>query len=733
MSIAQFFALSSRGDAILSKDFRGDVAADSTETFIRKVKFWATGDAPPAFHVDGVNYLYVKKNGLYFVATTRFNVSPSTILELLKRICCVFKDFCGELSEETLRKNFVLCYELLDETLDFGFAQDTNILSLKAFVHEEVVRTPKISIVSKPGLIYVGTAPPTTTENVIFCDVLEHLNVTLSPSGKMLNAFIEGEIQVDSYLKGNPELRVALNEDLVIGASNHRPLGNTCDQVVLDDCNFHECVQLDEFDRDRVLTFTPPDGEFTVMNYRLTGDFRSPFKIFPFVEETSPTKIEMVIMVWADMPDTNYGTNVILRFPVPQSTIAVSCELGNNGTSQLAEFRKSENEVRWAIKRFDSTDEFTLRTKITLKESNLHARREIGPISMNFEIPMYNASTLQVRYLRIPEHARHPNYVYKRWLRYHADEASRRLVDPVPPPRLFRGINVGDFFNETSYTAFCALAFEPSDILALTPAKCGTTYLHKILYLLTRLNDKGLAAETDTSVIAQGQFYPEWMHDKTGHPPFPDHTLDEVLYQPSPRIFSSHMRADMVPAIAGRVVCMLRNPKDAYVSLHFMRNKLSGDVVPWLSTPTTTGSYQGYLPGKALNMMYGDFFGYVRHLQAYADAHVGRVLVLYYEEMLQAFDTQLTKLAAFLELPLTAAKRAAITRQASFQSMQAENAHSRRAFLFRKGTTGDWKSYVGVDTPHGPSPTAEQWAAFDEELATLRDLPLAQPLYQWMH
>lgn len=30
-------------------------------------------------------------------------------------------------------------------------------------------------------------------------------------------------------------------------------------------------------------------------------------------------------------------------------------------------------------------------------------RKEIGPVSMSFEIPMYNVSNLQVRYLRISE------------------------------------------------------------------------------------------------------------------------------------------------------------------------------------------------------------------------------------------------------------------------------------------------------------------------------------------
>jgi hypothetical protein len=39
-------------------------------------------------------------------------------------------------------------------------------------------------------------------------------------------------------------------------------------------------------------------GEFTVMNYRITAtEFRAPFRVFPFVEEMSPYKVELVLKV----------------------------------------------------------------------------------------------------------------------------------------------------------------------------------------------------------------------------------------------------------------------------------------------------------------------------------------------------------------------------------------------------------------------------------------------------
>lgn len=65
----------------------------------KQVKFWEGGDPPPCFTIDGVNYIYVRKNGLLFAVSTQWNVSPSMFLELLNRLAKVFKDYCGVLSE----------------------------------------------------------------------------------------------------------------------------------------------------------------------------------------------------------------------------------------------------------------------------------------------------------------------------------------------------------------------------------------------------------------------------------------------------------------------------------------------------------------------------------------------------------------------------------------------------------------------------------------------------------
>ena len=43
--------------------------------------------------------------------------------------------------------------------------------------------------------------------------------------------------------------------------------------VILDDCNFHECVNTNDFEINKTLKLAPPDGEFVVMNYRVNGDY----------------------------------------------------------------------------------------------------------------------------------------------------------------------------------------------------------------------------------------------------------------------------------------------------------------------------------------------------------------------------------------------------------------------------------------------------------------------------
>lgn len=44
-------------------------------------------------------------------------------MDILYRMMKIFRDYCGVLNEESIRKNFVLIYELIDEIIDYGHPQ----------------------------------------------------------------------------------------------------------------------------------------------------------------------------------------------------------------------------------------------------------------------------------------------------------------------------------------------------------------------------------------------------------------------------------------------------------------------------------------------------------------------------------------------------------------------------------------------------------------------------------
>lgn len=82
-------------------------------------------------------------------------------------------------------------------------------------------------------------------------------------TGNILRSDVDGHIQMRAYLSGTPECKFGLNDKLVIDKSEH----GTSGAVELDDCRFHQCVRLHDFNSNRTISFIPPDGEFELMRY----------------------------------------------------------------------------------------------------------------------------------------------------------------------------------------------------------------------------------------------------------------------------------------------------------------------------------------------------------------------------------------------------------------------------------------------------------------------------------
>jgi len=90
----------------------------------------------------------------------------------------VFQNYFNELVEESIRDNFVIIYELLDEMMDFGYPQSTEARILKEYIcvqeRHKFVTKPPVALTNAVSWRSEGIVHK---KNEIFLDVVEKLNL----------------------------------------------------------------------------------------------------------------------------------------------------------------------------------------------------------------------------------------------------------------------------------------------------------------------------------------------------------------------------------------------------------------------------------------------------------------------------------------------------------------------------------------------------------------------------
>ena len=85
---------------------------------------------------------------------------------------------------------------------------------------------------------------------------------------------------------------------------------------------------------------------------------------------------------------------------MPKSSTGASVELAPGAKQQSYEVDDATKTVTWLIRKFPGGSTQSVSCKfVTKSDTNVH--KEMGPVSLAFEIPMYNISQLQVQHLRI--------------------------------------------------------------------------------------------------------------------------------------------------------------------------------------------------------------------------------------------------------------------------------------------------------------------------------------------
>ena len=407
--ISQIFILSERGDVLINRDLRGDLIKETPEIFFRHIKLSKT-DPKPIFNLEGINYLYSKKHSIYLVATTRFNSSPSLALEILHQISVVIKDFCGVLTEESIRKNFVLVYEIIDEMIDFGYPQLTTTDLVKDYIVSEPISCNESNILNGLNIFKGSTKDVKETHkciteakksNEIFVDVVQNLSVLFNSSNIAISGFLNGGIKMKSYLTGSPILIMNLNID-----------------SYFTDFNFHECVNDSDFNFNRKLTISPPAGEFNLMNFRLSKDIEYPFRIYPNLTKDSSYKFELNLKVQCEIEKGTTAKQVTVCFRVPESTSSVFLVAKKENKNQKMSYDENEKKVNWKINNFKGNSYEELTAKIVLREDMdiYRIKKELGPVNMGFEINQQKMADLKIKSLVIK--GTNNDQTAQKWVRY---------------------------------------------------------------------------------------------------------------------------------------------------------------------------------------------------------------------------------------------------------------------------------------------------------------------------
>jgi len=419
--ISSILLINSKGEILIWRAYKDNVSRADWQAFANQVVAAKETRDKPVVSINGSHFLYTTQGDIVLVAASKDNVNVMLVLKLLFKMVELFKAYFGGLFDENqVRKNFVLIYELLDESIDYGYPQILEVDVLKKYITQGGAKNIDLNDQEQLSKITVQATGVCSwraegikhRKNEVFIDVVENVNILMSSKRERLRADVSGEILVKCQLSGMPECKFGMNDKLIMSADAR---ARSSDKgIALDDYRFHQCVRLSKFDIDREITFIPPDEPFQLMTYRITENIESPFKLLPNVKVLGRNRLELSLTVTA-MYDRNIeATNVRIDFPCPKNT--AKGHISNAGTRQgKARFDPAQGAVIWRIRRFPGRQEMSLLAEVELASTVTDKQWVRPPITMNFDVPQFTASGLRVRFLKVQEKS---NYKPVKWIRY---------------------------------------------------------------------------------------------------------------------------------------------------------------------------------------------------------------------------------------------------------------------------------------------------------------------------
>lgn len=359
MSIAAIYVLDKKGNILINRHYKGDLQGDLVEKFQRALMALPESSASPFVTDEGSGLVFTcfPHRNIIFLAVSTRNVSSLYILEFLKGFVALLGSYLKEVEEESIKDNFVIIYELLDEVLDDGRVQglDANVLKeyVKTDYHELIkpgkAKAPFLEGPQASGGISWRKEGINYRENECFMDVKEQVNYTCNAQGVVFRSEIQGSIKCTSKLSGMPVVELGLNDGTLGG-------------IEFDDVKFHKCVNLNEYENKKNIVFTPPDGECELMTYLIRNKVRPLFSVHVEPISISKTKCEFAVKFSSHFKNSSWANDVLVHIPVPCDTLSPTFDF----THGEVKYNSNKECVTWKLPQVRGEETFSMDFKYSL-------------------------------------------------------------------------------------------------------------------------------------------------------------------------------------------------------------------------------------------------------------------------------------------------------------------------------------------------------------------------------
>ncbi|KAH0587131.1 AP-3 complex subunit mu-1 [Termitomyces sp. J132] len=398
------------------------------------------GDVDPVIYVPPYNTVsaaaccHVKCGDIRILCPVSGDVDPLFAFSFIQAFIDILNEYFGSVSAATLKDNFDVVYQLLEETLDSGgYPLTTSSNALRDIVLPPSLLTKLLSVAganitssinSGSGL---GSGPFSSpipwrkaglryASNEIYFDMVEELKAIVNRNGTTLLSTVRGTIETNCRLSGTPDCQLSF-----------------ANPQVLADCAFHPCVRLKRWSDSKILSFIPPDGRFVLAEYRYAPNQASasarfsnttvpattpplnlvrdhvalPFTLKPAVElEGNGGNFNITL---TSRLSTRNIENLVAELHLGEGAGGIKCVTARGGAADRYgrgvegvgaswAFDSNKKILRWEIPLVSPSSSWSLRGSFT---TLIPAPRPSHAMQIRFEIQSHTFSALKVEQLKM--------------------------------------------------------------------------------------------------------------------------------------------------------------------------------------------------------------------------------------------------------------------------------------------------------------------------------------------